>query len=106
VCENVAFLARLPEENEPSSAVTVWAVPSVFVHCSVAPSGIVTGFGEKLKLAIVACSVTAASAAGIAGRKAVRAEPIIRRSFAVVRMSVLRVTLSEGLRASGRFAVR
>jgi hypothetical protein len=105
VCENLASLARLPDENEPSSAVTVWAVPSVFVHCSVAPRGIFTGFGEKLKLAIVACSVPAASAAGIAGRRAVTAEPIIRRSFAVVRMPVLRATLAEGLWASERFAV-
>jgi hypothetical protein len=102
---NLASWARLPDENEPSSAVTVWAVPSVFVHSSVAPSGIFTGFGEKLKLAIVACSVTAASAAGIAGRNAVRAETIIKRSFAVVRMPVLRATLSEGLRPFERFAV-
>jgi hypothetical protein len=99
-------LARVADENELSSAVTVWGVSTVFVHRTVVPSGTFTGFGEKLKLAIVAGSATAASAAGMAGRKAVRAVPIMRRSFAVVRMPVLRTTLPERLRRFERFALR
>ena len=43
---NVAPGAIDPELNDPSSAVAVWAVESLFVQVTVPPTEIETGFGE------------------------------------------------------------
>src|SRR5581483_8512095 len=66
VCVNVSPWFRCGDENEPSSAVTVCAVLSSLVHCTVVPSAIPSGFGEKLKFWMVA-GVALAAVAGIAG---------------------------------------
>ncbi len=43
----------MPESNDPSSAVTVWAVESLFVHFIVVPALTVRESGLKAKLAMV-----------------------------------------------------
>src|SRR5258708_1593591 len=80
-----------PESNDPSSAGIVWGTPlSLFVHFTVAPTGIVTGFGEKLKLEIVA-SVGAAALTGVPGS---RANPAVAvRARAASRAENLRVVV-------------
>src|SRR3954454_21873554 len=54
VCEKVAFDASDLLSNEPSSAVTVWAVAPVLVHVTLLPTLTVTVPGSKPKSMIFA----------------------------------------------------
>ncbi len=55
-----------PELNEPLSAVTVWAVGSRLVQVTFVPTAMVMVAGEKAKLAIEICCVSAGCAGAAA----------------------------------------
>src|SRR5438270_8592846 len=81
----------------------VWVTPSSLVHFTVAPTGIVTGSGEKLKLEIVAS--VAAALTGVPGSRANPAVAVSARATSRAenpRVVVVVVAGMPVLRSTGR----
>ncbi len=96
VCSNVSPNARLPESNDPSSAVTVWATSWSFVQVMVVPTAIVTVSGLKAKSSMLTVVPLAAGGFDVAGAEPAGggAEPALGVSVVDVVLSVVDVVLS------------